>query len=159
VDALNYFVAIETALVGGKVLIPNTIESRGLVVAGVLVSAVWYMMGAEDRYLVRLYRSQVKKAAQELPDEAWSTTDKRSAYRYVGQVDPYARADLEASESRDEKEKQKTKMQRFLEFEWLSGWRWEPVNTTRLAALFPLLVLILWTIVLFTMPPQASVLE
>ena len=49
----NYFVAIETALVDGKFLIPSNVSSRALAIAGVLISAVWYVMGAEDRYLVR----------------------------------------------------------------------------------------------------------
>lgn len=150
---------MKTALIRGKVLILSILESRDLVIMGVLAAAVWYLMGAEDRYRVRWYRSQVEKTTQELPDEAWSTADKRKAYRYIGQVDKFARADLGKSESRDEEGNQKAKIRHFLEFEWLSGWRWERVSTIRLASLFPLLVLILWLIVLFTMPPQAPLSE
>src|SRR5260370_15756114 len=62
-NRFNYFVAIETALVGGKFLIPNGVLSHELAIAGLLLSALWYVMGAEDRYLVRLYRYQVERAA------------------------------------------------------------------------------------------------
>src|SRR5437763_10290349 len=37
----NYFVAIETALAGGRFLIPNNVSSRALAIAGVLISAVF----------------------------------------------------------------------------------------------------------------------
>lgn len=37
----NYFVAIETALVGGRFLMPNNVSSRALAIAGVLISAVY----------------------------------------------------------------------------------------------------------------------
>src|SRR5690242_18517932 len=65
-NRFNYFVAIETGLVGGKFLIPNGKASDELPIAGLLISAVWHVMGAEDGYLVRLYRHQVEKSAEEL---------------------------------------------------------------------------------------------
>src|SRR5579859_7165 len=129
----NYLVAIETALVGSKFLIPANVPSRALALAGVLISAVWYLMGAEDRYLVRLYRDQVKRAAEALPSVVWSATKPRDTYRYVGEVSPAARRDLRESESQDAQGRDMSRAQRFLEFEWLSGWRWDPVSTTRLA--------------------------
>jgi hypothetical protein len=46
-NRFNYFVAIEAALVGGKFLIPNEVLSRALAIVGVLISALWYVMGAE----------------------------------------------------------------------------------------------------------------
>jgi hypothetical protein len=71
-------VAMKTALISGKVLVLSMLESRDLVITGVLAAAVWYLMGAEDRYRMRLYRSQVEKATRELPDEAWSINSHRS---------------------------------------------------------------------------------
>jgi hypothetical protein len=138
----NYFVAIETGLVGGKFLIPNGVLSKELAIAATLISAVWYVMGAEDRYLVRLYRHQMDQAAEALAATIWAEEKDRQAYIHVGQVDPEARRDLREAESG-------SALRRFFRFEWLSGWRWEPISTTRLAALFPMLVLVLWLIILF----------
>src|SRR5437588_12621826 len=94
-NRFNYFVAIETALVGGKFLIPNGALSPALAIAGVLISALWYVMGAEDRYLVRLYRHQVKRAAKAVVKTIWEDDEKtQNAYSYVGQIDKPMRREL-----------------------------------------------------------------
>ena len=59
------------------------------------------------------------------------------------------RTELHEEESKDSEGRQKSFWKRLVELEWLSGWRLEPFSTTRLAALFPLLVFILWLIILF----------
>ncbi len=154
-NRFNYFVAIEAALVGGKFLIPNGELSRALAIAGALISALWYVMGAEDRYLVRLYRYQVEKAAKAVVKTIWTDKETQDAYRYVGQVDKPMRRELREYELCEKDEKgmeikgrQKPFWKQLVELEWLSGWRVEPFSTTRLAALFPLLVLVLWLIIL-----------
>jgi len=131
-------------------LISNRELSRVLVIAGVLISALWYAMGAEDRYLVRLYRYQVKKAAEAAVKMVWTDKDTQDAYHYVGQVDKPMRDELREYERRemDDKGIGKSFWKRLIELEWLSGWRVETISTTRLAALFPLLVMILWLIIL-----------
>jgi len=94
-NRFNYFVAIEAALVGGKFLISNGVFSRALAIAGVLISALWYVMGAEDRYLVRLYRYQVEKAAKAVVKTIWEDDEKtQNAYSYVGQIDKPMRREL-----------------------------------------------------------------
>jgi hypothetical protein len=154
-NRFNYFVAIEAALVGGKFLIPNGVLSRALAIAGVLISALWYVMGAEDRYLVRLYRYQVEKAAKAVVKTIWTDEKTQNAYRYVGQVDDPMKHELREYELREKDEegkdsqgRQKSFWKRLVELEWLSGWRVESISTTRLAALLPLLVLVLWLIIL-----------
>lgn len=61
----NFFVTIKSALVGGKVLL---IKSDGpsveLALTGAALSFVWYVMGSQDRYLVRLYRDQARRAGE-----------------------------------------------------------------------------------------------
>lgn len=85
---------MKTALIRGKVSISDILESRDLIITGVLATAVWYMMGTTDLYIVRWFRSQVEKTTQELPDEAWSKAGKRKAYRcIIGQVHKFARTD------------------------------------------------------------------
>jgi hypothetical protein len=85
-------VAMKMVLISSKVLILSILESRDLVTTGVLAVPVWYLLGTQDR-------SQVEKTAQELPDEAWSTADKRQAHRYIGQVDKFARRSREVRKS------------------------------------------------------------
>jgi hypothetical protein len=156
-NRFNYFVAIETALVGGKFLIPNGVLSRALVIVGASISILWYVMGAEDRYLVRLYRYQVEKAAEAVVKTIWADKETQDAYRYVGQINPQMREDLREYESKyklphKRAGQKKPRWKRLVEFEWLSGWRVEPISTTRLAALFPLLVFVLWLIIFVWLP-------
>jgi hypothetical protein len=151
-NRFNYFVAIETALVGGKFLIPNGALSPALAIAGVLISVLWYVMGAEDRYLVRLYRYQVARAAGAVARMIWTNGKTHRDYRYVGQVDKVMRTELCDEEGKDSEGQQKSFWKRLVELEWLSGWRSELFSTTRLAALFPLLVFLFWLSILFISP-------
>jgi hypothetical protein len=117
----NYFLSIETALVGGNLIFGGRKLSPEVEIVGVIVSVIWYVMGAEDRFLVRLYRGHVKEAADLLAEVVWNAAA-HGAYRHVGEV-------AESSKRLD----------------WeFSGWRIECISTTRLAAWIPLLVLLIW---------------
>src|SRR5262245_41529780 len=59
----NYFIGIESALVGGKLIFGDGKLQPQVAMVGAVVSLIWYVMGAEDRFLVRVYRSHVKHAA------------------------------------------------------------------------------------------------
>jgi hypothetical protein len=64
----NFFLRIETGLMGVAFLASRDQWSRCAVVfalAGVLVSLAWYVFGAQDRYLVLLYRDQVNCLLEE----------------------------------------------------------------------------------------------
>ena len=65
----NFFVTIETALIGGNFLLQaeDGFDPR-LVYAGIVLSIFWYLMGAEDRYLMRLYRYQAEKGGEAIAD-------------------------------------------------------------------------------------------
>ncbi len=117
----HYFVGIESALVGGKLIFGNGELSREVAMVGAIVSLIWYVMGAEDRFLVRIYRNHVKDAADLLARKVWGASA-LSHYQHVGEL---------------------TESSKGLDWE-LSGWRLERISTTRLAALIPLLVLIVW---------------
>jgi hypothetical protein len=116
----NFFVGIESAIAGGKVVVGEGKLSAPLAILGASVALVWYVMGAEDRFLVDLYRRHVADAAKLVTKTMWS--DDLQPYRHVGEV----------------KESSKT-----LEMS-LSGWRREGISTTRLAAWIPLLVFVGW---------------
>lgn len=116
----NFFVTIQSALLGGKVAIGNGRSSMPLIILGIALAAVWYVMGAEDRYLVTLYREHVRLAGRRLAAAEWREP---TPYIYVGDV---ARSDTRLPMD-------------------ISGWRLEPFSTTRLAALIPLAALLAWT--------------
>lgn len=86
------------------------------------------MITKEPRYkrsnpiLVLVYRKHAKDAADLLAKEVWDATAHRP-YRHVGEV-------TESSRSLNWK---------------LSGWRWECISPTRLAAWIPLIVLLAWS--------------
>jgi hypothetical protein len=122
----NYFVGIESALVGGKVIFGDGKLSLPVAGLGAAVALVWYLMGAEDRFLVELYRRQVAQAAALVATSAWSPD--LPPYLYVGEVAESSKG-IRMSPS---------------------GWRIAAISTTRLAAWIPLLVLLGWIGVLVT---------
>lgn len=120
----NFFVGIESAIIGGKVVFGDGKLSASIAILGAGVAIVWYVMGAEDRFLVDPYRRQVADAAALVTTTVWRA--EVPPYRHVGEVKESSRA-LTMSPS---------------------GWRLEPISTTRLAAWIPLLVLVGWMCVL-----------
>ena len=126
----NYFLTIESALVGGILLGSGDINiTPQLAIVGAGVSLFWYVMGAEDRFLVRVYRKQVEDAAALVAHVEWPTQQepyRQEPYCAVGEI---------------ENTSKKLRMS-------LSGWRCDPISTTRLAALIPLMALCGWLTVL-----------
>ena len=122
----NYFVGIESALVGGKLIFGDGELSTEVVIVGAIVSGIWYVMGAEDRFLVRLYRGHVMDAADLLAKVVWNAAA-HGPYRHVGEVGESSKR---------------------LGWEF-SGWRVEAISTTRLAAWIPLLALLTWLALLW----------
>jgi hypothetical protein len=120
----NYFVVIESALIGGKTIFGDHAIGKAGLAFGLGLSLVWYVMGAEDRFLVQLYREQLREAAKVLSDALWQGMTR--PYTYVGDV---SKANERVKRS-------------------LSGWRFEKFSTTRLAALIPLAVSLIWLVFL-----------
>ncbi len=114
----NYFIGIETAITGGKILWAggevNVDWFSGL---GVVVSFFWYMMGAQDRYLAEHYRKQAEDVGNRLAEHM-----RIPEYTPVGKVSDIGPFD----------------------FKSLAEWRSKPFSTTRLAAWIPLVVTLLW---------------
>jgi hypothetical protein len=123
-NRFNYFVAIESGLAGGKFLLGDGKMSAGVAFLGMVLSFIWYVMGAEDRYLVRVYRKQVADAGALVASSLCNGEGEE--YRYVGEI-------RESSKGIAPE---------------LSGWRLEAVSTTKLASLVPLLLTLAWTAVL-----------
>src|SRR6185369_11232602 len=59
----HFFVALQTALVGGRTVFGDK-GTIPLAIVGAVISAAWLIIGAEDRYLVRAYRQQADAAGK-----------------------------------------------------------------------------------------------
>jgi len=110
---------------------------EGLMIAGIgaVSSCIWYIFGAQDRYLVEVYRRQVRDAGRDIanklgipipPDPDGEPGE--SDYVYVG----YSNA--------------KIPYKNF--YQRIYQWRCDPISTTKLAALFPILVVLYWGVML-----------
>jgi len=122
-NRFNYFVAIECALISGKFFLGNGKLSSGLAVVGAVLGLVWYVMSAEDRYLVQVYRKQVKDTGERI---AQSVLKHDRPYSPVGDIEQTRKSVPNA----------------------ITGWRLEAISTTKLAALIPLLLTLTWAGVL-----------
>ena len=153
----NFFVTIESALLGGKVLLAGGEASPLVGIAGIILSLVWYVMGAQDRFLMDFYRWQVMDASQRIKDalgilaklsgdpsrrnavkDQILTAAQNAATEHVGSVDkePLTRYQVWRDSKID------GSVSRWLESR--SSWRSERFSTTHLAAWIPLVALILW---------------
>jgi len=119
----NFFVTVESGLVAGLVF---TRDGGGFSEAAVyfaaaeaVLSAIWWVFGAQDRYLVEAYREAVEAAWKQLRDRV-PEAERAAVLAPVGAT---ARA-----------------TRRFHPFEW----RWGPISITRLAAIVPFLLLLFW---------------
>ena len=123
-NRFNYFVAIQSALVGGKFFLPSDGKrGPGLAVIGAVLALVWYVMGAEDRYLVDVYRTQVKEAGERVARSLWRELE---PYRYVGEIEQTSESIRPSITAR------------------ITSWRLDAISTTRLAAWVPLLLTLTW---------------
>lgn len=122
----NFFMVATTALALG--LFQGLRDGKTLAgsipypLAGALLALCWYVYGAQDRYLVEAYRAEIGRVFRTIA-ERLPLPDEPS-YPAVGDL-----GGVRVKRS------------------WYQ-WRWEPVSTTKLVALFPLVVLTGWLILL-----------
>lgn len=124
----NFFVGIETAL---SVALFALFREKGvfsgeaipITLVGAVSSVCWYVFGAQDRYLVEVYRRHVKDTGAKMAEKLRLREYLGSDYVHVGD--------------------QRTKIEQSV-----YQWRLEPFSTTKLAAWFPLLVFLYWVIML-----------
>ena len=161
----NFFITLEAALLGGKLLLVGEKPSPLVGVIGTILSFTWYLMGAQDRFLADFYRWQVMRVAGCIKDTFGSLENSDSAKsepkegkrlvvaaqmaasEYVGStndrlIDSYrawrdSQIDVPVS----------------LWLEHISSWRSRRISTTHLAAWIPLISTLLWGI--YTISQQA----
>ena len=147
----NFFVTIESALIGGRFLIASNQPSRELAWAGIILSVLWYVMGAQDRFLAKLYRWEVGQAAERVAGQVWPEPP-AEPYDHVGRVDEDVVARLRKHEQQA--------FDKDGPFQWLrqvlesvSSWRSRQFSPTHLAAFYPLIALVLWVVVFVMSEP------
>ncbi len=139
----NFFVTIESALISGKFLFASNSPNVGLTIAGIMLSLIWYVMGAQDRFLVDMYRTEVQKTGERYALAALGESAAK-VYDYVGRTDEdYVKEYLKEREARH---RHWGKVRYRLDH--VSSWRSERFSTTHLAAFIPLLATALWAVLL-----------
>lgn len=127
----NFFLSVETALIGGKVFIQNERKVDiqfhwQFALIGLIVSVVWYVMGAQDKYLISLYRKEVEQEFERL-EEYLSPACRKEKNNYVGQTDEVTGIEVNRG---------------------IFQWRKKAISSTTLAAIIPFMLIIGWTIIL-----------
>lgn len=133
----NYFVTIETAIIGGKLLWGENPNSYLIAFLGLGVSLIWYVVGAQDRFLVRVYKTQVSEASEKVANVIWAESEcDQNSYSFVGDID------------RTVEDTKKDSSKKYNLENELSGWRNKRFSITKLASLIPLSVLLIWLLVI-----------
>jgi hypothetical protein len=119
----NYLLAASVALFGIFFNIWFTIQARNGVfwfpVAGIIISAVWFILGAQDRYYFEGFRIQVRQVEEEISNELKITNLKGREFASVKDV----------------------------QTDWVT-WRWSFGSLSRLPALVPILFALMWSALL-----------
>lgn len=122
----NFFLTVQLALFGflgyltfDAKIIEATVFPAGM---GLIISVLWYVVGAEDRRLVEVYRERADDAAKRFGRDPSGLRDFHK---------DHAAADIPSS------------------WRTVRSWYWSPVSMTRMPATFGLLLTIVWGLVLF----------
>ena len=126
-NRFNYFLTVQSALFGATVLSPDKFRWWVPIFAAV-VCLLWYMFGVQDRYLVELYRKQIERSLEKIEGQLFLGND----YYMVGQTEDRNEATIKTLGIQNE----------------IYQRRWAYFSTTKLPALFPLFLLVIWVGVL-----------
>jgi hypothetical protein len=123
-NRFNYFLTIQSALFGAAILAPGEYR-RPVPIFAALICALWYIFGAQDRYLVQLYRAEIEQALEQIRPRLRLTN-----YYFVGQTENVADQEERIEDLKIEQN--------------IYQWRSKHLSTTRLPALFPLILIVMW---------------
>jgi len=133
-NRFNYFLTIQSALFGATVLSPDKFRWWVPIFAA-LVCLLWYIFGAQDRYLVDLYRKEIEQALDQLRPQL-----RLENYYSVGQTEDRGPQEIDALGVK----------------QGFSQWRWTRMSTTKLPAQFPVILLIMWLGILLVLLIRAA---
>jgi hypothetical protein len=164
----NFFITLHTALLVALVGLFRdrdlSADAIPLTALGVFMGLIWYVIGAQDRYLVTFYRRQIAHAADRLApkDDRWphlgrevdeavrmlaeaKTLTPKQAAETPGEK-PRARDSGEAEASKRDSKRRLKESEKLLGLNrTLYQWRLAPLSVTRFPAELPLIVTVLWT--------------
>lgn len=122
----NFFLVTETAIVSGKVIFAKSDgTSIALLLTGLIVSILWYLMSAEDKFLVDAYRAEIKETFRQLKEANGFESKTDAPLYHVGQVQEIDLKKLNVKRSP-------------------FAWRLNAISTTRLGAVIALLATACW---------------
>lgn len=117
----NYMLGIQTAIAGGNFIFNDKIPGLEFYVLGFVFAVLWYVLGAQDRYLFKFYQKQVATAFERI-----DATIAPKGISFVGQVDC---APEKIENDRD-----------------FFTWRIKAISSTKMAAIVPMVIAVLWVI-------------
>ncbi len=127
----NYFLTLQSALFGAAILSPDKYR-WWIPIFGAFLCVLWYIFGAQDRYLVELYRKQIERSVIQIKSR-FNLSD----YYFIGQTE-----DIPS---------QSEKIESLGVKNHIYQWRKENISTTKLAALFPMAILAMWIIIFLSL--------
>jgi hypothetical protein len=134
----NFFLTIESAAFGAFFFAQDRLTTpKQVPLYGFLLSIVWYIFGAEDRYLVSLYREQILQAATKIRALDPSLQD----YAIVGDTT------VSLKDIRRRNDTMPNYKTLGLWLDRISAWRSSYISITRLAALLPLVLAVVWVLI------------
>jgi hypothetical protein len=147
----NFFLTINSALFAFSVQKDTATFVSLFVVAGLLLSALWYFFGAVDNYLVDVYRKQVGTTYYLLGSKEpglkrlQSRKELREVYSYVGDIKAKY---LDQKDGMVFIEPIKTNpFQWRMQLDWkYKRWEVKAISATELAAILPFAFFLLWLI-------------
>jgi hypothetical protein len=128
----NFFITLQSGLLAGLVFSRDraafTPSAVYFLIAEAALSLIWYVFGAQDRYLIADYRRHIKDALAQLRVNGVELPDD---YPYAGKVEEEVNNGLLA------------KRCGFHRRSVVEG-RWKPISITRLPAVVPLVLFVFW---------------
>jgi hypothetical protein len=120
----NFFLTVQSGLVAGLVFASDegtfTASALWFLIAEAVLSVVWWVFGAQDRWLIALYRDQIEQSWELLRKHV--IAELPSDYPHTGQTENQPKHSYENAVE----------------------WRSERFSITHLPALVPLLLLVVW---------------
>ena len=122
----NFFLTLQSALFGVSIVATEKYH-WGIPLFGILLCFFWYIFGAQDRYLVVLYRKQIEQAWKKVQDEYKFSKD----YCFIGQTENLPIGNLGIEKPFYQK-------------------RFKNFSITKLPAIFPMFIAVVWMVVLIS---------
>lgn len=134
----NFFISFEGLIIASKFLSKDIVRqdldsySGGICFLGLFSSLIWYCFSANDRYLVKIYRTHVEDAFNKIL--TFLKDNDQKAYGYFS-------ADFDMSTH---------SKQKITSNFW--GWRYSKLGLTDYATMVPVVVMVFWTIFILLDP-------